>query len=290
MGRLKLKIERLESYKARQTAYTKRKIGFTKKASELSVLCDVDVALVMFSPTGKPTTFVGKNSDLTEVIERFSNVSIQERNKRKFEMIEGLAKTFEKVGHNVDVKMLMCEWQQRTEEVQDQKKILEERIQKRDEKLSPWANQGDIDDADQLTIMEDSIVDSLKRLRRRKGNLEAGRAHRALVDAQVQFFPRLRANYLVNGQIYENPNLAIAQCNLGSYANAAANIGNVEMRSEFGFQNLPQLPNYNLIGLDQQLEPVLGPNMVRYNHVPEPKPNMVRSKDIQQPDVTWLPY
>ena len=61
MGRRKLKIQRLESMKARQAKYSKRKTGLVKKAKELAILCDVDVALLLFSPTEKPTLFVGQD-------------------------------------------------------------------------------------------------------------------------------------------------------------------------------------------------------------------------------------
>ncbi|XP_073153885.1 agamous-like MADS-box protein AGL104 [Henckelia pumila] len=57
MGRKKLAMRRIENATTRQLTYTKRKDGIVKKASELSVLCDTDVAVVMFSPTGKLTTF-----------------------------------------------------------------------------------------------------------------------------------------------------------------------------------------------------------------------------------------
>ena len=61
MGRRKLKIQRLECVKARQAKYSKRKIGILKKAKELAILCDIDLALLMFSPTGKPTLHVGQD-------------------------------------------------------------------------------------------------------------------------------------------------------------------------------------------------------------------------------------
>lgn len=47
--------------KARQTKYSKRKIGLLKKAKELAVLCDTDLSLLMFSPTGRPSLYVGQN-------------------------------------------------------------------------------------------------------------------------------------------------------------------------------------------------------------------------------------
>lgn len=55
MGRVKLKIKRLENTNGRQATYAKRKNGIMKKANELSVLCDIDIVLLMFSPTGKPS-------------------------------------------------------------------------------------------------------------------------------------------------------------------------------------------------------------------------------------------
>jgi hypothetical protein len=61
MGRRRLKIQRLECVKARQAKYSKRKIGILKKAKELAILCDIDLALLMFSPTGKPTLYVGQD-------------------------------------------------------------------------------------------------------------------------------------------------------------------------------------------------------------------------------------
>ncbi|MFQ6642768.1 hypothetical protein Gotur_018664 [Gossypium turneri] len=61
MGRKKIKIQRLEDIKARQTKYYKRKTGILKKAKELSILCDVEVVLLLSSPAGKPTLFVGQD-------------------------------------------------------------------------------------------------------------------------------------------------------------------------------------------------------------------------------------
>ncbi|XP_012830480.1 PREDICTED: MADS-box protein SOC1-like isoform X2 [Erythranthe guttata] len=57
MGRKKLAMRRIENPTSRQVTYAKRKDGIVKKANELSVLCDTDVALIMFSPTGRLTSF-----------------------------------------------------------------------------------------------------------------------------------------------------------------------------------------------------------------------------------------
>lgn len=60
MGRVKLKIKRLENLSSRQVTYSKRKAGILKKAKELSILCDIDLVLLMFAPNGKPTICVGE--------------------------------------------------------------------------------------------------------------------------------------------------------------------------------------------------------------------------------------
>ncbi|KAM0824569.1 hypothetical protein ACQ4PT_070113 [Festuca glaucescens] len=59
MGRVKLKIKKLENSSGRQVTYSKRRSGILKKAKELSILCDIDLILLMFSPAGKPTICVG---------------------------------------------------------------------------------------------------------------------------------------------------------------------------------------------------------------------------------------
>ena len=57
MGRVKLEIKKIENPTNRQVTFSKRRNGLIKKAYELSVLCDIDVALIMFSPSGKLTQY-----------------------------------------------------------------------------------------------------------------------------------------------------------------------------------------------------------------------------------------
>ncbi|KAE9457782.1 hypothetical protein C3L33_10320, partial [Rhododendron williamsianum] len=52
MGWNKLSVRKIDNQTSRQVMYSKRKDAIVKKASELSVLCDTDVGLLMFSPTG----------------------------------------------------------------------------------------------------------------------------------------------------------------------------------------------------------------------------------------------
>ncbi|XP_061348622.1 MADS-box protein SVP-like [Gastrolobium bilobum] len=53
MARRKIKIKKIDNVTARQVTFSKRRRGIFKKAEELSVLCDAEVGLVIFSATGK---------------------------------------------------------------------------------------------------------------------------------------------------------------------------------------------------------------------------------------------
>ena len=53
MGRGKIEIKKIENLNSRQVTFSKRRTGLLKKAKELSVLCDAEVAVIIFSSTGK---------------------------------------------------------------------------------------------------------------------------------------------------------------------------------------------------------------------------------------------
>lgn len=57
MGRGKIQIKRIENMTNRQVTYSKRKKGIIKKAQEISVLCDTQVSLVIFSSAGNMGEF-----------------------------------------------------------------------------------------------------------------------------------------------------------------------------------------------------------------------------------------
>ncbi|KAF8377371.1 hypothetical protein HHK36_030748 [Tetracentron sinense] len=53
MARTKIQIKKIDNTTARQVTFSKRRRGILKKAEELSILCDAEVALIIFSATGK---------------------------------------------------------------------------------------------------------------------------------------------------------------------------------------------------------------------------------------------
>ncbi|KAK8455051.1 hypothetical protein SEVIR_4G075400v4 [Setaria viridis] len=66
-------IRRIENAAARQVTFSKRRRGLFKKAEELAVLCDADVALIVFSATGKLSQFA--SSSMNDIIDKYSTHS-----------------------------------------------------------------------------------------------------------------------------------------------------------------------------------------------------------------------
>ncbi|XP_027089366.1 MADS-box protein SOC1 isoform X2 [Coffea arabica] len=87
MARGKTQIKRIEDATTRQVTFSKRRKGLLKKAFELSVLCDAEVALIIFSPSGKLYEF--SSSSATSTIERYQK-SIKNRPTSKQMDLESL--------------------------------------------------------------------------------------------------------------------------------------------------------------------------------------------------------
>ncbi|KAJ4959211.1 hypothetical protein NE237_026322 [Protea cynaroides] len=68
-GRQKIEIKRIQNLDHRQVTFSKRRKGIFKKASELCILCGVEIALIVFSPAGKVFSF--GHSSVNSVINRF---------------------------------------------------------------------------------------------------------------------------------------------------------------------------------------------------------------------------
>lgn len=56
-GRGRVEVRRIENSVSRQVTFSKRRRGLAKKAWELAVLCDADVALLVFSDKGRMHDF-----------------------------------------------------------------------------------------------------------------------------------------------------------------------------------------------------------------------------------------
>ncbi|XP_060965911.1 MADS-box transcription factor 23 isoform X2 [Cannabis sativa] len=72
MGRGKIVIRRIDNSTSRQVTFSKRRNGLLKKAKELSILCDAQVGLIIFSSTGKLYDY--SSSSMKSVIERYNKM------------------------------------------------------------------------------------------------------------------------------------------------------------------------------------------------------------------------
>ncbi|KAE9611280.1 putative transcription factor MADS-MIKC family [Lupinus albus] len=70
MGRGRVIVERIENKMSRQVTFSKRRSGLLKKAFELSVLCDAEIALIIFSNRGKLFQFTTCH-DINKIIEKY---------------------------------------------------------------------------------------------------------------------------------------------------------------------------------------------------------------------------
>ncbi|XP_071731536.1 agamous-like MADS-box protein AP1 isoform X2 [Rutidosis leptorrhynchoides] len=77
MGRGRVTLKRIENKINRQVTFSKRRSGLLKKAHEISVLCDADVALIVFSTKGKLCEY-STDSSMERILERYERYSYAE--------------------------------------------------------------------------------------------------------------------------------------------------------------------------------------------------------------------
>ncbi|GAY46293.1 hypothetical protein CUMW_095940 [Citrus unshiu] len=70
MGRGRVQLKRIENKISRQVTFSKRRAGLLKKAHEISVLCDAEVALIVFSTKGKLYEY-STESSMERILERY---------------------------------------------------------------------------------------------------------------------------------------------------------------------------------------------------------------------------
>ncbi|KAF6156140.1 hypothetical protein GIB67_024110 [Kingdonia uniflora] len=75
MGRGKIEIKRIENSTNRQVTYSKRRNGILKKAKEITVLCDAEVSLVIFSSTGKMSEYCSPSTTLIKGLDKYQKQS-----------------------------------------------------------------------------------------------------------------------------------------------------------------------------------------------------------------------
>ncbi|CAN1808544.1 Agamous-like MADS-box protein AGL29 [Linum perenne] len=73
MGRRKIQMTMVKDKNCRQVTFSKRRTGLFKKAHELATLCAVQIAVLVFSPGGKPFSF--GSPDVNSITDQFLNLN-----------------------------------------------------------------------------------------------------------------------------------------------------------------------------------------------------------------------
>ncbi|CDH57449.1 mef2c protein [Lichtheimia corymbifera JMRC:FSU:9682] len=84
MGRKKIKIQPIKDDRNRQVTFLKRKQGLMKKAYELSVLCDCEIALIIFNSSGKLVQYA--STEIDKILLKYTdyNEPHESKNNRDF--------------------------------------------------------------------------------------------------------------------------------------------------------------------------------------------------------------
>lgn len=96
MGRKKIQISRITDERNRQVTFNKRKFGVMKKAYELSVLCDCEIALIIFSSSNKLYQYA--STDMDKVLLKYTEYNEPHESLTNKNIIEALSKKESKGG------------------------------------------------------------------------------------------------------------------------------------------------------------------------------------------------
>lgn len=96
MGRKKIQISRIQDERNRQVTFTKRKFGLMKKAYELSVLCDCEIALIIFNSTNK--LFQYASSDMDKILLKYTEYNDPHESRTNNDILDTLTRKEHKNG------------------------------------------------------------------------------------------------------------------------------------------------------------------------------------------------
>ncbi|XP_062195781.1 agamous-like MADS-box protein AGL66 [Phragmites australis] len=216
MGRVKLPIRRIENNTNRQVTFSKRRNGLIKKAYELCVLCDIDIALLMFSPS--PSSRLSHFSGycgVEDVILRYMNLSEHDRGEA-IQNREYLISMLQRLKREGDMATQLAnpgalnenieEIQQEIYASQQQLQVAEERLRLFEPDLAAFGSTSEID------WCEKFLMDVLTRVVERKNCL--------LSNHMAPFDPTAPGMEGSNGaQLHVNPDQAEG---MGTFAGDAA--------------------------------------------------------------------
>ncbi|XP_059667019.1 MADS-box protein AGL42-like isoform X2 [Cornus florida] len=145
MVRGKVQLKRIENASSRQVTFSKRRNGLLKKAYELSVLCDAEIGLIIFSQKGKLYEYCSSN--MQNLVERFREYAKKEQ-------------------------IISAEIQQYMQQLKDERTSMEKTIEQLE--VSQWRLLGrglDSCSVEELHEIESHLQQSLRKIRARKAQV-----------------------------------------------------------------------------------------------------------------------
>ena len=169
MVRGKTQMKRIENESNRQVTFSKRRNGLLKKAFELSVLCDAQVSLIVFSTTGKLYEF--SSSSINKTMERY-----EEKVKELDHRTKGIQENKQKCDIDTTKKLEHLELSKRKllgdgldtcsiEELQQ----IENQIERSLSKIRTRKNQLFKEEIEKLKEREKYLIEENRRLRKKCG-------------------------------------------------------------------------------------------------------------------------
>ncbi|KAK3122043.1 hypothetical protein QOZ80_8BG0664400 [Eleusine coracana subsp. coracana] len=175
MGRVKLPIRRIENNTNRQVTFSKRRNGLIKKAYELSVLCDIDIALIMFSPSHKLSHFSGRHG-VEDVVLRYMNLSDHDRGEEAIQNREYLISMLQRLKREGDVATQLANpgaLNEKIEEIQKEIYSCQQQLHVSEERLRFFepADLATFGSTSEMDGCEKFLTDVLARVVERKNHL-----------------------------------------------------------------------------------------------------------------------
>ncbi|XP_028231276.1 agamous-like MADS-box protein AGL8 isoform X2 [Glycine soja] len=157
MGRGRVELKRIENKINRQVTFSKRRSGLLKKAREISVLCDADVALIVFSTKGKlldysnqPWNFMGEDLD-----------SLNLRGLQSLEQQLDSALKHIRSRKNQAMNESISELQKKDRTLREHNNLLSKKIKEKEKELTPQEQEGLQNNMDVSSVLVTQPLESL---------------------------------------------------------------------------------------------------------------------------------
>ncbi|KAI3838716.1 hypothetical protein MKX03_035555 [Papaver bracteatum] len=106
MARGKIEIQYIKNPINRQITYSKRRKGILKKADELTILCNAQVCLIMFSKSGKIAEYVSPSTTMKDFLDRYQRKTNTDLWEAQYEALKEELRAQQDIGWRLKKKIM----------------------------------------------------------------------------------------------------------------------------------------------------------------------------------------